>query len=391
MIYSLDALRGIAAFIVIIFHILISFDIFREANYSYEYSNFLIKMMNESPLHLLWAGNEAVLLFFVLSGFVLAIPFQKGRYSGYKNFIFKRFLRIYLPYIAIMTISVISMMLLYEYKIVGDLSESYVNRWNHEVSISAIIAYVLMINYDTANVNGVVWTLYHEMRMGFVFPFIMLILLKFKPIKSLTLLGLFVVMSTAVLVSPFIIFGRNEITLIIRDFGFTAYYSIFFILGAFLSVHKTKILSTVNDFNKSWKLALLLLSIILINGKWLNSLLGIQTSFFYDLMAGFGIVLLFVVVLTSKLAESVLTIKPLLFLGKISYSLYLVHMIVIMTLTIIFTHLGNVMIGFILSPIISIPVAYFAYKFFEEPAIKLGRNIKKKNIVEEKYIEKSIP
>lgn len=68
---SLDSLRGIAAFVVIIFHCLLSFHIFYDANYNFEFDNWLVELFTVTPLHTLWAGKEAVLLFFVSSGFVL--------------------------------------------------------------------------------------------------------------------------------------------------------------------------------------------------------------------------------------------------------------------------------------------------------------------------------
>ena len=378
-IHSLDSLRGIAAFVVIIFHIFLSFNIFYNADRGFEYDNVLIKLFNETPLHTIWGGNEAVLLFFVLSGFVLAIPFQNNRISSYNSFITKRFFRIYIPYIAVMAISVILMMMLYEFKDATGLSPAYDNRWNHDVTLGSILAYIFMINYDTANVNGVVWTLYHEMRISFVFPLIMLVLLRFKPVRALSTLGAGLIIFTGVFVSPFVLFGRNEATLIIRDFGFTAYYTMFFVLGAFLSVYRKPIINWATNLSGISRFAMFLLSALLINGKWIVNIIPIKSSLLlYSPLAGVGIGVLFIVVLSSPLAEKMLTVKPLLFLGKISYSLYLVHVLVIMTMTIAFDQVGLRMWGFILSPLISIPIAYVAYKAFEEPAIKIGRHFGEK-------------
>lgn len=74
---ELDSLRGIAAMSVLVFHCLISFPLFYNANYSQQFSNKLVEFFTSTPLKLLWSGNEPVLLFFVLSGFVLALPFLK--------------------------------------------------------------------------------------------------------------------------------------------------------------------------------------------------------------------------------------------------------------------------------------------------------------------------
>ena len=45
-------------------------------------------------------GPEAVILFFVLSGFVLSLPAVNGRPQTYPTFITRRIFRIYVPYLA---------------------------------------------------------------------------------------------------------------------------------------------------------------------------------------------------------------------------------------------------------------------------------------------------
>ncbi|KSU60391.1 hypothetical protein AS034_16240 [[Bacillus] enclensis] len=378
-IQSLDSLRGIAAFVVIIFHVLLSFSLFYKADKNFEYGNVIAKIFNETPLHMIWGGNEAVLLFFVLSGFVLAIPFQIGKQGSYKNFIIKRFVRIYIPYIAVMTLSVVLMVSLYEYKDATGLSEAYENRWNHDVTWRAILAYIFMINYDTANVNGVVWTLYHEMRVSLIFPLLMVPLLKLKPIKALMVLSAGVIFSLIITISPFLLLGRSDLTLIIRDFGFTAYYSVFFILGAFISTYRRVIVEWTSAQSEKFRLLMFVVSIFLINGKWVVNIIPIKsTLLLYSPLSGIGIGILFIVVLSSPLANRLLTVKPLLFLGKISYSLYLTHVLVIMLTTIAFEQIGHVMWAFILSPIASIPVAYLAFRAFELPSMQLASRYSRK-------------
>ncbi|TFD73266.1 hypothetical protein E3T48_14465 [Cryobacterium fucosi] len=51
-----------------------------------------------SPLHLAWAGGEAVFLFFVLSGLVLALPSTRGEID-WARYYPSRLIRLYLPVI----------------------------------------------------------------------------------------------------------------------------------------------------------------------------------------------------------------------------------------------------------------------------------------------------
>ena len=90
---ELDSLRGLAALTVVFSHFMVVFNI----NYQDTYGMGLIQNWYKySPIRLFWAGHEAVILFFILSGFVLTIPFLKNNPFSYKGYLVKRIFRIYL-------------------------------------------------------------------------------------------------------------------------------------------------------------------------------------------------------------------------------------------------------------------------------------------------------
>lgn len=69
--------------------------------------------------------------------------------------------------------------------------------------------------------------------------------------------------------------------------------------------------------------------------------------------------------------------KPLLFLGEISYGLYLFHPIVYSILKFSFGFVGIVIPSFIfllISAILSIIVSFISYEFFEKRIVKLTNN-----------------
>lgn len=95
---ELDGLRGIAAFTVILHHFCCMYD------------------LKEKPYLLpLVAGHSAVLLFFVLSGFVLSLPFwNKGTFGRYDAYLVRRIFRIYVPYVAAVGLAAVGMLLVGE-------------------------------------------------------------------------------------------------------------------------------------------------------------------------------------------------------------------------------------------------------------------------------------
>ncbi|MGG1486493.1 acyltransferase [Peribacillus castrilensis] len=373
---SLDSLRGIAAMIVVIFHCLLSFNILYEANYFNNFNNEFLRYFTITPLHTIWAGKEAVLLFFVLSGFVLAIPYYTGRNQPYSSYIVRRFFRIYIPYIVIMMLSVVLVLLFSDFNDVRGLSDTYDNRWNHDVSFKAIFSYFLMLDYDTANVNGVVWTLFHEMRISFIFPLFVAIISRFNLIKALVFslgLNIAIFLSLDVLM---IILGDNIFTSIIPSFKSSLYYCTFFILGAVLSKYRNE-LTKVNSYHPALKFLLFILSLILINCRWVTVLLGINNDKLADLVSVTGILLLFAVVLTSNLSKTILTKKPLLWLGKVSFSLYLIHIPVLMMTTIFLSKLMPIEFAFLLVPLICLPIAHLTYNYVEVLANNWGKSVSK--------------
>lgn len=373
---SLDSLRGIAAMIVVIFHCLLSYTAFYYANYDYEFNNWLMGIFTLSPLHTIWAGKEAVLLFFVLSGFVLMIPFANNRKPLYLPYLIKRICRIYIPYIVIMLVSVFIAVLFWEYNTLNDLSPTFANRWEHEVSLKSIIAYIAMFNIDTANVNGVVWTLFIEMKVSLYLPLFLLLIAKLEWKKGLIIA---LIINTGLHLG----FGyANEnvsflpIKAFVAFFNESFYYNYFFILGAVLAKERNKLMA-YSHVSGYAKVVLLLLSLVLINSRWISLITTMYLENIENFVTALGFALLFLVVLTSKTVDEFLTKKYLLYLGKISFSLYLVHIPVLMLTVVFLSKLIPTWAAFCLVPIFSVIVAHYSYKWIEDPAMKLGQRLSK--------------
>ena len=94
---ELDGLRGIAALSVYFSHLIGVFN----------FDSTLFDSISNSPLHIVWHGEGAVNLFFLLSGFVLTLPYIKYRDKlNLVPFYIKRVFRIYPAFILAILFSI---------------------------------------------------------------------------------------------------------------------------------------------------------------------------------------------------------------------------------------------------------------------------------------------
>lgn len=103
---TLDGLRGLAALVVVVHHGLLTWQTLM-LQYGGANRASGTWWLTFTPLHLAWAGTEAVMVFFVLSGLVLALPFldrstSLARWRGYYG---QRLVRLYVPVVAALAVA----------------------------------------------------------------------------------------------------------------------------------------------------------------------------------------------------------------------------------------------------------------------------------------------
>jgi peptidoglycan/LPS O-acetylase OafA/YrhL len=167
--YELDSLRGLAA-ITVVFH-----------HFSRICPESFTHLLIRTPLRLLIAGHQAVILFFLLSGFVLTQPYKKKNTLSYGHFLLKRVCRIYLPYLGALALAILCDL---SFPAHGPSNNYWINyTWSQPVTARLVLQHVIFLGvYNWSQFNAAFWSLVYEMRISLVFPFIAVAVLRLRSI-----------------------------------------------------------------------------------------------------------------------------------------------------------------------------------------------------------------
>jgi peptidoglycan/LPS O-acetylase OafA/YrhL len=335
------------------------------------------------------AGSEAVTLFFVLSGFVLSLPFYSNKHFNYGTYAIKRICRIYIPYIIAMVIALIFRDMFYTGKIDG-LTDWFNVNWSQSLDDNSIKDHLLLIGTFTSNLNNVVWSLVHEMRISLVFPIIMFLLIKSDFKKGI---GLAILLSCIGIILSF----TSDKVFIGTEIYYTIHCTSLFIVGALLAKYRVNVIKKLSTLSMKSKIILFLIGIILYlyahPSFVLNILIQDFNPFYRAVIdtwfTSLGATILIVFAISPSLFSKILRIRFVNYIGKISYSLYLSHLAVLFSCVHLLS--GVVPIWSICLIVVAGTFVFSSLMYYlvEKPAIKLGkfftRLIVRSNKVESGY------
>lgn len=359
---SLESLRGLAATIVVIHHHLLVFP----ALFPYQpYTTGWAHWLTFSPLHLLWAGSEAVLFFFLLSGFVLSLPYWRGEGLDMIRFVARRWWRIWVPLMVAVTAS-FALYALIGYAPVAGTSWWFGNIWK-EAGWPAFAHHALMLGrMDDGLIQWaflpVVWSLKWEMWLSLLLPVVLLV----AGWRSSVVLILVPVMLAAYHASG----GGDIASALLR-------YTAMFVLGAWLARKRERVSRMVAGLSPSVRVGVLILTLLLIPVHWYTyTLTGAWQAPVNDLVALFGSAALVALALGWEGFRRWLERPALTWLGRVSFSLYLYHTLVL-TL-VVRLGAGRLPLHWLvlLSFVVTFPVSHLMYLCVERPAISMSRRIK---------------
>ena len=355
----LDSLRGLAALIVVFHHCLVTFPLFWSV-YQRPATTPLMRVLGNSPVHLLWDGPEFVLVFFTLSGFVLSLPFWGERPLTYRQFVVRRIFRIYPTYLAAVAIGMISMSLLSHGPLVG-LSAWTTQFWNRPLDWKTLFDHMfLMASAGNNYVDTPVWSLVVEMHASLLFPILILAIRRSETASFALALGLAFAGDWAARVDP----GGHPF---FTSFATTTNFLWLFVAGAILARHRTELAAFVARVPPPIQILTLAGALIALNSIW-----QFGAAEKWRFLEQSGAVVLVVCAAFMGWLQRLLDVRPLRWLGKISYSLYLIHFVVLFTLLYAFRAEVTLPRILVAVPLLSILAAALLYKWVEVPSIEWG-------------------
>ncbi len=370
----LEGLRGIAALLVVFNHYSLAF---YPAVYSKAFSEMHTGSKWESvfyntPLSIIFAGNFAVYLFFLLSGFVTTFAyFTKGEDKEVlARLSLSRYFRLLFP---ILICNLVIFFIL-QFHLSSNTEASTITKslwwlkgfWQFSPNIVDAIYQalfgILFVNINQTY-NTILWPIAYLFYGTFLVSGLLLLTSFIRKRYFIYLLGTIMLITTYFY--PFIIgmaladlYFHNRLTFFNKKF----FIFFFFLLGIYLGSYPI-----INS-------PLLIKESVF---RFLPQIYTIDNFSFYHVLGG---VLLIVSILYFKSMQSLLSSKIFIFLGKVSYSLYVSHFLLLGSLgTYLFLrfyqHYGY-NTAFLRMIVIILPVtlllAYFIYKFVEIPGKNLG-------------------
>lgn len=361
---TLDAVRGLAALSVMFFHCYQVYpDRLRFGVSATQLSSWgqPWAWLRYTPLHLLVLGHPAVVVFFVLSGYVLALPFLSGAQPSYLRYLVKRVCRLYVPFAVAIFLSAALFAAIAPAPIPG-LGETFTEQsWSHPIGGRDLLAHLAMTGFARDQVlDAPMWSLVHEMRISVIFPLLVMVAaLGAAPAIALAL-ACFAACSWGVAA-----LGEESAAGTLLASGTCI---LFFVAGILLARHADAWQPRLRGLDA--RLRLLLWGGSLAALLFPGALLAVARLFWTA-----GAVGVISLCLTSPAAGRALDWAPLQWLGRISYSLYLLHLVVLVSL--VYLLHGRVPLPLILlaAPLLSLASADLMFRYVEEPARQLGRRI----------------
>lgn len=336
---ALDGLRGVAAVTVLVHHSLLVIPAIAADRAS---AAWIVR----SPLHLFWAGNEAVYVFFILSGLVLTLPALRRGRMHWKPYYPSRLLRLYVPVVASVGFAIVLALIVPRVGMQG--RSVWMQSHQEALTLGSVARNVSLLAPDW--LNSPLWSLKWEVAFSLLLP-VYLLVTKWTR-------HWFMLMGVAALILSSVgsAIGSPALT----------FLPMFMIRSAVASaVCSGRVLVR----NAAWPWIMLASALGITLSWWAPGFLPPSAAFPVVLASASGFVLSAVYWPPMR---AVLQKPTIQWLGKISFSLYLVHEPVVVSVGLLLPA-GLAW----LAPVLAVPLALVAgwwfFRLVEAPAHRLAK------------------
>ncbi|SAK76826.1 acyltransferase [Caballeronia temeraria] len=358
--HQLDSLRGIAAVTVVFSH----------------YSQITpTRWMQHVPWRIFTEGHSAVILFFALSGFALAMQITGDSKPGFAEFVVKRVCRIYIPYLIAVLAAYAAYCIFYRSNL--SWTGEWVNQaWHAGMTRQDLLNHLyFLIPFSNSTLDPVLWSLVYEMRISLIFPILVVVVFAMPPWFSIALSG-------GLSLAAFGYYHHLQKPLmdasIQGEWMPTLHYISMFVLGALIARYRVVITAKLATFAPRSLVGALMICLALYGlvGAMNHHVVSndVVRSFADDWFVLPAVAGILILAISLKPFAAILTARPLIFLGQISFSLYLLHCIVLLGVLHYFgeTYRG---MSLVIAAMLILPVSIAGYYAVEKPSIRLGRSL----------------
>lgn len=352
---ELDALRGLAALSVFLGH---AFGMMSPTPK-------VLLVIQNTPLRFFYDGNAAVLLFFVLSGFVLNLRYTEAKScaSGWAgSFIIRRVLRIYPAFLASMGLALLLRTCFFRSQWTQGFSDWFSAFWQEPLSWGQVARCLTLIgpNIQTAFINPPVWSLVFEMRISLFFPLIILLV---NPKRRATWDALLVL-------------AVYTVSMLLAPFAASFQYFPQFVLGAICAKYFSRIQPWLAARSGPTKVFWLIAALILYGTGVTVEPLHVQDGrarFLVTQLISLGAAGIILSSASSGRIGSLLRTGAFQFLGRTSYSFYLSHFLFLLVVApLLYLATGSYLIAWLGTLAVAFLVSDLLFKFVEVPGMRAG-------------------
>jgi peptidoglycan/LPS O-acetylase OafA/YrhL len=332
--------------------------------------SFLLVFVSHAGLGHIIPGGFGVTIFFFLSGYLittlLRMEYEKTQTIDFRAFYLRRTLRIFPPFYVVL---IVASLLTWAGILQGSLS------------LSAVLAqfaylsnyFVIFNGFDgAAPGTGIFWSLAVEEHFYLVFPLLYFVLQRNLPARFHQMLVLSGICIAILIWRCILVYGLGSPD--IRTYIATDTRIDSILIGCILAIYANPVLDQTRITQRVWLFVLAPLGVLALAGSLLYRDPLYRETFRYTIQ-GLALLPLFIVAIRFHHLPMIrwLNLRWVRFVGLLSYSLYLVHLIYLSALT-QFTFIHPILQG-IIGLVVSLLTATAIHYLIERPSTQIRRQL----------------